>query len=200
MGVVNPNQTVPPDQFKVLPAAGAPTRLGTSPLSRNREGRYTALAATKVYGTNGPALSNEDKFIRHFVTAAESGGGKVTWDSDQFPALLNAFVDGGTLSRENNMRVVIEVNGVPIIHVASGGVVGAGEFDVTDNASVIEVEFGTAYGEGTQFEFYINDDDDVFNLNQDTDFPANQFVSEMLFLHLLAEDAIVNVAPVAGFP
>jgi len=200
MAVVNPNQIVPPNQFKVLPATGAPTRLGKSPLSRTRAGQYTALAATKVYGSNGPALSNEDAFIRHFVTAAEAGGGKVTFDSNQFPALLNAFVDAGTLTRENNLRVVCEVNGTPIIHVASGGVVGAGEFDITDNASVIECEFGTAYGEGTKLEWYINADADVIALNQDADLPTGQLVQEQLFLHLLAEDQIVNVAPAAGFP
>ena len=199
MPVVNPNQIVPPNQFKVLPATGAPTRLKKSPLSPTREGRYTALAATKVFGSNGPALSNEDAFIRHFVTETEAGGGKVLFDSNQFPALLNAFVDGGTLIRDNHLRVVVEVNGVPIIHVASGGVVGAGEFDITDNASVIECEFGTAYGAGTKLEWYINSDTDVIVLNQNVDFPANQFVQENLFLHLLAEDQIVNVAPVAGF-
>ena len=199
MGVPNPYQVTPPEQLKVLPAAGAPTRLGTSPLSRLREGIYQALAATKVYGSNGPSLSDDANFTRHFVTDAEATAVKKIWTAAQFPALANAFLDAGTLSRENNLRVVVEINGAPITHVASGGTPGAGEFHVVDNASVNEIEFGTAYGAGTKMEIYQVADDGVLILNNDVDLPVSQWHQDNLFLFLLAEDQIVNVSAAASY-
>lgn len=139
----------------VIPAA-APV-VATAGAELMPEGQCLALSAgaAVLYGVNFPSKSvNSAKYLALF-----GDGATVAFTSTDYEE-LDAVDVQTTITAANCLRVVVLVNGVPIIRVGSGATAGAGEFKVAGTTTKT-LTLGSTYNAGTKIEVLVLDADDI---------------------------------------
>ncbi len=142
------------ETINIIPAA-APTRITGSPVNAGDKAKALSPGAAVIYHANKPDTSaNSAKYLKLI-----GDGTTIGWDSDDYADLAAADVQA-SITAANCLRVIVTVNGTPLVRVGSGATPSAGEFKVS-GTSPITLSVGAAYATGSVIEVYILDASDI---------------------------------------
>lgn len=152
--------------------------LAASTVVANRENPFSALnpvyflspGTPTIYGVNrqpdqllqvnnqgnyGLGTTGKPRYLRIIAD-----GSATTWDSNSYPALINAHDDAAALTNANRLATVLMVNGNPTTRVQSDATPAASQYKIQQSGGVYTLTAKSAangaYAAGTVLEVYMS--------------------------------------------
>lgn len=151
--------------------------LAASTVVANRENPFSARNPVNFLSPGTPTIYGVDRQAESLLQVNNQGnyglgstgkprylriiadGVATTWDSNSYPALINAHDDAAALTNANRLATVLVVNGIPTTRVQSDATPTASQYKIAQSLGVYTLTAKSAangaYAAGTVLEIYM---------------------------------------------